>query len=161
MALLRPGRCCSRRQGGCLQHRAEAQRQPKGEDAGGTPALPGNAVPAVRWVSGGRHLRKPTCTLWETPVCPRATPPPCRADHARVIQGILLACWEQGPCPVKPVFCIGNMDTQDRQDKQDETLLHRKLTRSMIGCVFEVIHEPGSGFRESLLKHRRWLNSRR
>ena len=78
-----------------------------------------------------------------------------------MIQGILLACWEQGPCPVKPVFCIGNMDTQDRQDKQDETLLHRKLTRSMIGCVFEVIHERGSGFWESLLKHRRWLNSRR
>ena len=24
---LRPGRCCSRRQGGCLQHRTEAQRQ--------------------------------------------------------------------------------------------------------------------------------------
>ena len=53
------------------------------------------------------------------------------------------------------------MDTQDRQDKQYETLLHRKLTRSMIGCVFEVIHEPGSRFWESLLKHRRWLNSRR
>ena len=27
----------------------------------------------MRWgVSGGRLLRKPTCTLWETPVCPRA-----------------------------------------------------------------------------------------
>ena len=49
MALLRPGRCCSRRQGGCLQHRTEAQRRPKGQDAGGTPALPGAAVPAVRW----------------------------------------------------------------------------------------------------------------
>ena len=84
MALLRPGRCCSRRQGGCLQHRAEAQRRPKGQDAGGTPALPGDAVPAVRWgVSGGRLLRKPTCTLWETPVCPRAGPPPARADHSR------------------------------------------------------------------------------
>ena len=44
----------------------------KGQDAGGTPALPGDAVPAVRWgVSGGRLLRKPTCALWETPVCPR------------------------------------------------------------------------------------------
>ena len=99
-ALLRPGRCCSRRQGGCLQHRTEAQRQPKGQyaggtpalpgdkeqnaggtpalpgdkaqDAGGTPALPGDAVPAVRWgVSGGRLLGKPTCALWETPVCPQ------------------------------------------------------------------------------------------
>ncbi len=46
-ALLRPGRCCSRRQSGCLQHRTEAQRRPKGQDAGGTPALPGKAAPAV------------------------------------------------------------------------------------------------------------------
>ena len=28
-------------------------------------------------------------------------------------------------------------------------LLHRKLTRSIIGCTFEVIHEPGSEFLES------------
>ena len=84
MALLRPGRCCSRRQGGCLQHRTEARRRPKGQDAGGTPALPGDAVPAVRWgVSGGRLLRKPTCTFGEIPDCPRAGPPPCRADHSR------------------------------------------------------------------------------
>ena len=97
MALLRPGRCCSRRQDGCLQHRTGAQRRPKGragrtpalpgdkeQDAGGTPALPGDAVPAVRWgVSGGRLLRKPTCTLWETPVCPRAGTPPRRAVHSR------------------------------------------------------------------------------
>ena len=41
MALLRPGRCCSRPQDGCLQHRTEVQRRPKGQDAGGTPALPG------------------------------------------------------------------------------------------------------------------------
>ena len=38
----------------------------------------------MRWgVSGGRLLGKPTCTLWETPVCPRAGRPPCRADHSR------------------------------------------------------------------------------
>ena len=37
----------------------------------------------MRWGAGGRLLRKPTCTLWETPVCPRATPPPCRVDHSR------------------------------------------------------------------------------
>ena len=67
----------------------------KEQDAGGTPALPGNHSPPsrrsraarrrlMRWgVSGGRLLRKPTCTLWETPVCPRAGPPPCRADHSR------------------------------------------------------------------------------
>ena len=34
-------------------------------------------------VSGGRLLRKPTCTLWETPVCPQAGTPPRRADHTR------------------------------------------------------------------------------
>ena len=34
-------------------------------------------------VSGGQLLRKPTCTLWETPVCPRARAPLCRADHSR------------------------------------------------------------------------------
>ena len=45
MALLRPGRWGSRRQGGCLQHRTEAQRRPKGQDAGGTPALPGQSLP--------------------------------------------------------------------------------------------------------------------
>ena len=45
MALLWPGRCGSRRQGGRLQHRRETQRQPKRQDAGGTPALPGDAVP--------------------------------------------------------------------------------------------------------------------
>ena len=43
MALLRTGQCRSRRQGGCLQHCTEAQRQPKGQHAGGTPALPGKA----------------------------------------------------------------------------------------------------------------------
>ena len=38
----------------------------------------------MRWgVGAGRLLRKPTCTLWETPVCPRAGPPPCCADHSR------------------------------------------------------------------------------
>ena len=39
-----------------------------------------------------------------------------------------------------------NMDTQDEQDKEDETLLHRKRTRSMIGCSFEVIHDHGNRF---------------
>ena len=35
--------------------------------------FPGDAVPVARCgVSGGRLLGMPTCTLWETPVCPRA-----------------------------------------------------------------------------------------
>ena len=53
---------------------------------------------------------------------------------------------EQGPCSVKPVFYLLNMDTQDRQDKKDETLRQRKRTCAMIGYVFEVIHQLGSGF---------------
>ena len=36
----------------------------------------------------------------------------------------------------------------DAQDRQHETLRHRKQIRSMIGWVLEVIHEPGSGFWE-------------
>ena len=45
-----------------------------------------------------------------------------------------------------------NIDVQDVQDKdkQDEKLLHEKLTRSIIGCAFEVINELGSGFLESV-----------
>ncbi len=39
------------------------------------------------------------------------------------------------------------MDEQDRQDKE---LLHADLTRSIIGCAFEVINELGSGFLESV-----------
>ena len=46
LPLLRPGPCGSRRQGGRLQHRRETERQPKGQHAGGTPALPGGAS---RW----------------------------------------------------------------------------------------------------------------
>ena len=42
------------------------------------------------------------------------------------------------------------MDAQDAQDNQDGTLLHAKLTRSIIGCAFEVINELGSGFLESV-----------
>ncbi len=50
LPLLRPGPCGSRRQGGRLQHRRETERQPKGQHAGGTPALPGVSS---RWCGGG------------------------------------------------------------------------------------------------------------
>ncbi len=49
---------------------------------------------------------------------------------------------------MNPCGASANMD---RQDKQDKKLLQTKLTRSMIGCALEVIHEPGSGFLESLI----------
>ena len=38
----------------------------------------------------------------------------------------------------------------DEQDRQDKKLLHSKLTRSIIGCAFEVINELGHGFLESV-----------
>ena len=34
--------------------------------------------------------------------------------------------------------------------RQDEKLLHEKLTRSITGCAFEVINEIGRGFLESV-----------
>ena len=37
-----------------------------------------------------------------------------------------------------------------KQEKQEEKLLHAELTRSIIGCAFEVINELGSGFLESV-----------
>ena len=43
-ALLRPGPCGSHRHGGRVRHRRETEQQPKGEDAGGTPALPGGPL---------------------------------------------------------------------------------------------------------------------
>ena len=43
-ALLGPGPCGSHRHGGRVRHRRETERQPKGEDAGGTPALPGGPL---------------------------------------------------------------------------------------------------------------------
>ena len=55
------------------------------------------------------------------------------ADPSRVKQGKFMAYLEQGPFPAKSIFYLLNMDTQD---KQDEKLLHRKLTGSMIECVF-------------------------
>ena len=63
-ALLRPGRCGSRPQGGCLQHRTGAQRQPKGQDAGGTPALPGSHHPMTSSHQGHHIAAAFWCRLW-------------------------------------------------------------------------------------------------
>jgi len=38
----------------------------------------------------------------------------------------------------------------DRQDGQDTGLRHERITRCVIGCAFEVIHELGVGFLESV-----------
>ena len=91
----------------------------------------------VRWgVSGGRLLRKPTCALWETPICPQVQPPPCRADHSRVKQRVLMPIRSRGHVPLMRLAASLNIDTQDRQDKQDEKLLHKTLTGSIIECAF-------------------------
>lgn len=38
----------------------------------------------------------------------------------------------------------------DRQDVQDNNLKHGNITEAIIGCAFEVIHELGAGFLESV-----------
>jgi len=48
-----------------------------------------------------------------------------------------------------------NMDGQDGQDKEedgvkDASLKHVAITRTVIGCAFEVINELGAGFVESV-----------
>ena len=41
----------------------------------------------------------------------------------------------------------------DAQDEQDNRELHWDLTHSIIGCVFEVVNELGSGFLESVYEN--------
>ena len=68
------------------QSRAEAQQPPYGSGCGRdarAPRASRQAKADAVGVSGGRLLEKPTCTPWETPVCPRAAPSPCREDHSR------------------------------------------------------------------------------
>jgi GxxExxY protein len=38
----------------------------------------------------------------------------------------------------------------DIQDEQDTGLIHEQITKSVIGCAFEVINELGTGFLESV-----------
>ena len=41
----------------------------------------------------------------------------------------------------------------DKQNIQDKELLYSELTRSIIGCAFEVINELGAGFLESVYEN--------
>ena len=124
LPLLRPGPCGSRRQGGRLQHRRETERQPKGQHAGGTPALPGVSS---RWRGGGY----PAGDFSESRPVPFGKLP--------------FAC-EPGARPPRPGRSIEkdykwNIDAQDAQDNQDRRLLQETLTRAMIGCGFEDVRE--------------------
>ncbi len=73
-------------------------------------------------------------------------PPPWLADHTRVKQRVLMPIGSRGHVPLIRLAASLNIDTQDRQDKQDETLLHKKLTGSIIECAFvenrSVLHGP-------------------
>ena len=111
---------------------------------GETGAAPACAALATTWIY--------RTSAWEIAsslgIVSLAERPPRWADHTRVKQRIFMAYREQGPCRARPVYYLLNMDAQDRQDKQHQTLRHRKQIRSMIRWVLEVIQEPGSGFWE-------------
>ena len=68
------------------------------------------------------------------------------AEEVLVLDSSTMAFREQGHFPSNRFVVLVNIDRQDRQDKKR---LRAMLTGSMIGCAFEVIHEPGSEFVES------------
>ena len=124
LPLLRPGPCGSRRQDGRLQHRRETKRQPKGQHAGGTPALPGGVVPMVRWgYRAGDFSESRPVPFGRLPFArePGARPP--RLGRS-----------------IEKDYKL-NIDAQDAQDNQDGRLLQETLTRVMIVCGFEDVRE--------------------
>ena len=67
---------------------------------------------------------------------PDPRPPPWLADHSRVKQPVLIPIRSRGHIPLIRLAASLNIDTQDRQDKQDEKLVHKKLIGSIIECAF-------------------------
>ena len=45
------------------------------------------------------------------------------------------------------------MDERDKRDKVDGALLHSELTKTIIGCAFDVSNEIGAGFLESVYEN--------
>ena len=64
------------------------------------------------------------------------SPPPWLADHSRVKQPVLIPIGSRGHVSLIRLAASLNIDTQDRQDKQDEKLVLRKLTGSIFECAF-------------------------
>ena len=116
LPLLRPG--------GRLHHRRETKRQPKGQHAGGTPALPGVSS---RWRGGGY-------------------PAGDFSEGRPVPFGKLPFACEPGAHPPRLGRSIEkdyklNIDAQDAQDNQGGRLLQETRTRAMIACGFEDVRE--------------------
>ena len=68
-----------------------------------------------------------------------ASPAPARhdgTDHSRVKQTVLIPIGSRGHVSLIRLAASLNIDTQDRQDKQDEKLVHKKLIGSIIECAF-------------------------
>ena len=172
MALLRPGPLLFPPTGWLLQHRTEAQRRPKGQDAGGTPRAPRAITPPLRGSRRSRAARRRLMRWGLAGDFSESRPAPF---------GKLPFAREPGPCPGvrtirkrsnEPSWPIGNknhvpltrfsgLGTSIHRINRPRNCCTGSGLDSLIGCVSEVIHEPGSGFWESVLKHRRWLNSRR
>ena len=66
----------------------------------------------------------------------QSPPPPWLADHSRVKQPVLIPIGSRGHVSLIRLAASLNIDTQDRQEKQDEKLLHKKLIGSIIECAF-------------------------
>ena len=101
------------------------------------------SLATIRWPLSTIHLATPPphttirIIQGEPRFCFRQVqPPPCRADHSRVKQRVLMPIRSRGHVPLMRFAASLNIDTQDRQDKQDEKLLHKKLTGSIIECAF-------------------------
>ncbi len=79
-----------------------------------------------------------SCPWWITPSIGfrQVQPPPWLADHSRVKQPVLIPIGSRGHVSLIRLAASLNIDTQDRQEKQDEKLVHKKLIGSIIECAF-------------------------
>jgi GxxExxY protein len=57
---------------------------------------------------------------------------------------------KKGINPVHPVYLCEKKTSMNMQDKQDRDLKHGEITKTVIGCAFEVMNEMGAGFLESV-----------